>query len=81
MQRVFLASLMALVFGLFSMPAVQAAPANGSAVSSAIEGLSPVQQVRRRRRRRRGRRRRWRRRRGGCGFAHYRRSRVGWSCW
>jgi hypothetical protein len=70
MKRIFLASLMALVFGLFSMPALQAAPANGSAVTSAIKGFSPFQQVRRRRRRRRG----------GCALVHRRRSRTRLRC-
>jgi hypothetical protein len=76
MKRIVLATLMAFVFGLFSMPAVQAASVNGSALSSAIKGISPLKQVQRRRRRRRRRRRERK-----CGFVHRGRSRVGWDCW
>jgi hypothetical protein len=43
MQRVLIATLMALFFGLFSMPAVQAAPANGWAVGSAVKAISPLE--------------------------------------
>jgi hypothetical protein len=59
-----IAMLMALVFGLFSMPSLQAAPSNGSAVGSALKSVSPLKQIRWRRRRRchhhrRSRRRCW----------------------
>jgi hypothetical protein len=40
MQRVLIATLMALFFGLFSMPASQAAPANGWAVGSAVKATT-----------------------------------------
>lgn len=78
MRRIFLATLMALIFGLFSMPALQAASVNGSALSSFLKGISPLQQVQRRRRRRRSRRRRRERK---CGFVHRGRSRIKWDCW
>jgi len=74
MRRIFIATLMALIFGLFSMPTLQAAPANGLAFSSAIKASSPLLKIRRVRRRRRRRRRH-------CGFRHYRRSRMRWRCW
>jgi hypothetical protein len=45
MQRVLIATLMALFFGLFSMPAVQAAPANGWAVGSAVKAISPLETI------------------------------------
>jgi hypothetical protein len=59
MQRILIATLMALFFGLFSMPAVRAAPANGWAVGSAVKAISPLDSIyyyRRRYRRRRYRR-------------------------
>ena len=62
MQRVLIATLMALFFGLFSMPALQAAPANGWAVGSAVKAISPIDTIYYRRRRYR-RYRRYRRRR------------------
>ena len=52
---------MALFFGLFSMPAVQAAPANGWAVGSALKAISPINTIQYRRRYRRRRYRRYRR--------------------
>lgn len=63
MQRLLIATLMALFFGLFSMPAVQAAPANGWAVGSAVKAISPLDTIyyRRRRYRRHRRYRRYRR--------------------
>ena len=42
MQRTLIATLMALFFGLFSMPVLQAAPASGWAVGSAVKQMSPV---------------------------------------
>jgi hypothetical protein len=45
MQRILIASLMALFFGLFSMPASQAAPANGWAVGSAVKAISPINTI------------------------------------
>ena len=45
MQRILIATLMALFFGLFSMPAVQAAPANGWAVGSAVKAISPLDTI------------------------------------
>ena len=51
MQRVLIATLMALFFGLFSMPTVQAAPANGWAVGSALKAISPLDTIYYRRRR------------------------------
>jgi hypothetical protein len=65
MQRILVASLMALFFGLFSMPVVQAATADGAGLSTAAKAVSPLEQVQRRRRRRR------------C--HHHRRSRM--RCW
>ena len=53
MQRVLIATLMALFFGLFSMPALQAAPANGWAVGSAVKAISPLETIYYRRRYRR----------------------------
>jgi hypothetical protein len=53
MKKILIATLMALVFGLFSMPSLQAAPSNGSAVQSALKSVSSVAQVQWRRRRRR----------------------------
>jgi hypothetical protein len=61
MPRVLIATLMALFFGLFSMPAVQAAPANGWAVGSAVKAISPLDAIYYRRRYRRRRYRRYRR--------------------
>jgi hypothetical protein len=60
MQRVLIATLMALFFGLFSMPVVQAAPAHGSAIGSALKAMSPLDTIHYYRRRR-YRRRRYRR--------------------
>ena len=48
---------MALFFGLFSMPALQAAPANGWAVGSALKAMSPLDTIQYYRRRRYTRRR------------------------
>jgi len=48
-----IATLMALFFGLFSMPTSQAAPANGASVDSALKATSLVEQAQWRRRRRR----------------------------
>ena len=42
MQRIMIATLMALFFGLFSMPASQAAPANGVAIGSAVKATAPL---------------------------------------
>jgi hypothetical protein len=53
MKRLLVATLMAVVFGLFSMPAVQAVPNNGWAVGAAINSDSPIQQAQFRVRRRR----------------------------
>jgi hypothetical protein len=65
-----IAVLMAVVFGLFSMPALQAAPSNGSAVGAALKAVSPFKQVR------------WyRRRRRRCAWVHYYRSRRRYRCW
>jgi len=63
MQRTLIATLMALFFGLFSMPVSQAAPANGWAVGSAVKAISPLDTIYyyRRRRYRRYRRHRYRR--------------------
>jgi len=61
MQRVLIAALMAVFFGLFSMPALQAAPANGWAVGSAVKAISPLETIYYRRRYRRRRYRRYRR--------------------
>jgi len=63
-----IATLMALFFGLFSMPTMQAAPANGASVDSALKATSLVEQAQWRRRRRR---------RQSCG--HRYRSRR--ACW
>jgi hypothetical protein len=72
------AVLMAFVFGLFSMPALQAAPAgNGWSVGSALKAISPFKQVRYYRRYRR----RYRRRRRRCRWVHRRRSRTYLRCW
>jgi hypothetical protein len=60
MQRVLIATLMALFFGLFSMPALQAAPANGWAVGSAVKAISPLNETYYYRRRRYRRYRRYR---------------------
>jgi hypothetical protein len=70
MRRTLVATLMAVVFGLFSMPAVQAAPGNGSAVESALKTISPVKDVQFFRRRRRRR----------CAFVHHWRSRSRQRC-
>ena len=61
MQRILIATLMALFFGLFSMPALQAAPANGWAVGSALKAMSPLDTIQYYRRRRSRRYRRYRR--------------------
>ena len=61
MQRILIATLMALFFGLFSMPVLQAAPANAWAIGSALKSISPLDTIyyyRRRYRRRRYRRHR-----------------------
>jgi hypothetical protein len=71
MKRIILATLMALVFGLFSMPTLRAASVNGSALTTAIKEAAPVQQAQYRRRRRRRR----------CGWVHRGRSRRRWQCW
>jgi hypothetical protein len=55
-----IATLMALFFGLFSMPTSQSAPANGSAVGSALKATSPLEQIQWRRRRRQSCGHRWR---------------------
>ena len=52
MQRIMIATLMAVFFGLFSMPAPQAAPANGTAVGSSAKAVKALEQVQWRRRRR-----------------------------
>ena len=55
MQRIIVATLMALAFGLFSMPSSQAAPANGAVIgdsSSTISTIAKAQWGWRRRRRR-----------------------------
>ena len=65
MQRILIATLMALFFGLFSMPALQAAPANGWAVGSALKAMSPLDTIQYYRRRRSRRYRRYRRYRRG----------------
>jgi hypothetical protein len=65
MQRIVVATLMAVFFGLFSMPASQAAPANGAAVGSSAGGMSSVQKAW------------WRGRRRRC--VHRWRSRL--ACW
>jgi len=46
------ATLMALFFGLFSMPATQAAPGNGPALGNAANTLLPLEKAQWRRRRR-----------------------------
>jgi len=51
MQRILIATLMALFFGLFSMPVSQGAPANGWAVGSAVKAISPLNTIYYRRRR------------------------------
>jgi hypothetical protein len=70
MRRILLATLMALVFGVFSMPALQAAPGNGWAIGSAVKSALPMKEVRW-----------WRRRRRGCVWVHYWRSRRRLRCW
>jgi hypothetical protein len=73
MKRTMIAVLMAFVFGLFSMPALQAAPAgNGWALGSALKAVSPFEKVQWRWRRRRRRR--------SCWTVHYRRSRGRTRC-
>jgi len=69
MQRTMVAGLMAVIFGLFSMPASQAAPAEGSGLGSALKAVSPLTKVY------------WRGRRNRCAWVHYRRSRTRWYCW
>ena len=74
MKRTMIAVLMAFVFGLFSMPALQAAPAgNGWSVGSALKAISPFKQVRYYRR--------YRRRRRRCRWVHRYRSRSRMRCW
>jgi hypothetical protein len=58
------ATLMALLFGLFSMPASQAAPANGAAIGQSSVGVTAVEKAQYWRRRRRRCWHRWRSR--GC---------------
>ena len=53
MQRIMIGTLMAVFFGLFSMPASQAAPANGVAVGSSADAITAVEKTQWRRRRRR----------------------------
>jgi len=62
MQRILIATLMAFFFGLFSMPAVQAAPTNNSAaIGTAADAIASVQQAQWRRHRHRRRcHHRWR---------------------
>jgi hypothetical protein len=72
MKRTMIAVLMAFVFGLFSMPALQAAPGNGWAVGSALKALKPLKQVRWYRRYRRRRR---------CVWVHRGYSRRRYRCW
>jgi hypothetical protein len=74
MKKTFVAVLMAALFGLFSMPALQAAPNNGWAVGSALKANSATTNVRWRGWRRRRRRRR------RCYWVHYRRSRSRMRC-
>jgi hypothetical protein len=62
MQRILIATLMAMFFGLFSMPALQAAPADGAGVGNALKAMSPIDKV-------------WRRRRRRCWVVHRYRSR------
>ena len=69
MKRTMIAVLMALVFGLFSMPALQAAPTNGAAVGSALKILKPLKQIYYRR---------YRRRRRRCRHHYYSRTRCWW---
>jgi hypothetical protein len=59
---------MAVFFGLFSMPASQAAPASGTAVGSSADAITAVEKAQWRR---------WRRRRRNC--VHRWRSRL--RCW
>jgi hypothetical protein len=54
MQRILIGTLMALFFGLFSMPALQAAPSNGAAIGSAADATASVEKAQWRRWRRRG---------------------------
>jgi hypothetical protein len=49
MQKVLIATLMAVGLGLISMPVAQAAPAGGVAINSAAKAISPIVTVRRRR--------------------------------
>ena len=65
MQRTLIATLMALAFGLFSMPALQANPTNGAAIGNSADSVTTVEKAQ------------WRRRRRICG--HRYRSRRG--CW
>ncbi len=65
MQRIMIGTLMAVFFGLFSMPASQAAPANGVAVGSSAGAITAVEKTQ------------WRRRRRHC--VHRWRSRL--RCW
>jgi len=70
MRRIMVATLMAMFFGLFSMPALQAAPANGLAVGSALKATTLLDKVQWRRRRRRR-----------CYWVHRYRSRRRRACW
>ena len=66
MQKIMIGTLMAVFFGLFSMPALQAAPSNGAAIGSSADGIASVEKAQWRR---------WRHRRCGHGW----RSRL--RCW
>jgi len=63
------ATLMAMFFGLFSMPALQAAPANGLAVGAGLKATSPLDKIQYYRRRRR------------CYWVHRYRSRRRQACY
>lgn len=69
MKRTLIATLMAVLFGLFSMPALQAAPGNGWTIGSAVKAVAPAEKVWYRRRRRR------------CVWVHHWRSRRRMRCW
>lgn len=45
MQRTLVATMMAVGLGLVSMPAVQAAPASGSAIGSAATAMTPLEKI------------------------------------
>jgi len=67
MQRTLIATLMALAFGLFSMPALQAHPTNGAAIGNSADGIATVEKAQ------------WRRWRGRRACGHRWRSRR--VCW